>query len=86
VSQSTIEETGSLSTFYRYGLAVLVVAIALAIKLVFLQFKVTSPLSSSFLAAIAIAFWFGGTGPGILSVAVRRLFGNRPGNAVDETL
>jgi len=75
VSQSTIEENGfeengSLSTFYRYGLAVLVVAIALAIKLIFLQFKVTFPLSSSFLAAIAIAFWFGGTGPGILSVAL----------------
>src|SRR5258705_12503365 len=65
-----IEKNGTLSPFYRYGLAVLAVAIALAIKLLFLQFKVTFPLSSSFLAAIAISFWFGGTGPGIGAVAL----------------
>lgn len=58
------------SAFYRYGLAILTVGLALAIKLVFLQFKVTFPLSSSFLAAIAITFWFAGSGPGILAVVL----------------
>jgi two-component system sensor kinase FixL len=66
----------SPSTAYRYGLAILTVGLALAIKLILLQFKVTFPLSSSFLAAIAITFWFGGTGPGILSVLLSSaLFG-----------
>lgn len=70
MSESVIERNGTLSPLYRYGLAVVAVAIALAIKLLFLQFKVTFPLSSSFLAAIAISFWFGGTGPGVLAVAL----------------
>ena len=53
---------------FRYGLAVLSVAAALAIKLILQQFNVGYPLSSSFVTAIAIAFWYGGTGPGVLSV------------------
>src|SRR5258707_13849968 len=56
------------SPAYRYGLALGAVAIALAIKLILLHFEVPYPLSSSFLAAIAIAFWFGGDGPGVLAV------------------
>jgi len=61
------------SSGYRYALAVLAVAVALAIKLILLHFRVTYPLSSSFLAAIAVAFWFGGTGPGILAVLLSSL-------------
>jgi C4-dicarboxylate-specific signal transduction histidine kinase len=61
------------SPVYRYGIAVLAVAIALGIKLTLLQFNVTYPLSSSFLAAIAVAFWFGGTRPGVLSVLLSSL-------------
>ncbi len=53
---------------FRYGLAVLCVAAALGIKLILQKFNVGYPLSSSFLAAIAISFWYGGTGPGLLSV------------------
>jgi len=68
VSQPITERNLTSSALYRYGLAVLTVLVALAIKLIFLQFKVTFPLSSSFLAAIAISFWFGGTGPGIVAV------------------
>jgi len=49
-------------------LAVLAVAIALGIKLILLHFDLPYPLSSSFLAAIAIAFWYGGTGPGVIAV------------------
>jgi C4-dicarboxylate-specific signal transduction histidine kinase len=61
------------SPVYRYGMAVLAVAMALGIKLALLHFGVTYPLSSSFLAAIAVAFWFGGTGPGVLSVLLSSL-------------
>jgi signal transduction histidine kinase len=55
-------------SFFRYGLAVLSVAAALGIKLTLQKFNVGYPLSASFLAAIAISFWYGGTGPGVLSV------------------
>jgi signal transduction histidine kinase len=56
------------SPVFRYGLAVLAVAIGLSIKLILLHFNFPYPVSASFLAVIAIAFWFGGTGPGVLSV------------------
>jgi len=55
---------------FRYGLAVLFVAAALGIKPSLQYFNVGCPLSSSFLAAMAIAFWYGGTGPGVLSVVL----------------
>ena len=57
-------------SFFRYGLAVLSVAAALGIKLTLQKFNVGYPLSSSFLAAIAISFWYGGTGPGLVSVVL----------------
>jgi len=57
-------------SFFRYGLAVLSVAAALGIKLILQKFNVGYPLSSSFLAAIAISFWYGGTGPGLASVVL----------------
>ena len=60
------ERTGS--PVFRYGLAVVAVAIALGIKLILLEFNFEFPLTSSFLLAIAITFWFGGTGPGVLAV------------------
>jgi PAS domain S-box-containing protein len=53
---------------FRYGLAVLSVAIALGVKLILLHFNFPYPLSTSFLVAIAITFWYAGTGPGIFSV------------------
>jgi PAS domain S-box-containing protein len=55
---------------FRYGLAVLSVAIALGVKLILLHFNFPYPLSTSFLLAIAITFWYAGTGPGILSVVL----------------
>ena len=61
------------SGVYRYGLAVLSVAVALGIKLILLHFNLPYPLSSAFLAAIAIAFWFGGTGPGVIAVVLSSL-------------
>ena len=53
---------------FGYALAIFSVAAALAIKLIALSFGLPYPVSSSFLAAIAVAFWFGGTGPGVLAV------------------
>jgi len=53
---------------FRYGLAVFSVVIALGIKLLLLHFNFAYPLSTSFLLAIAITFWYAGTAPGILSV------------------
>src|SRR6266478_6748578 len=58
---------------FRYGLAVLAVTLALGIKLILLHLNVPYPLSSSFLAAIAVAFWFGGSGPGVLAVLLSSL-------------
>src|SRR3984893_12095712 len=55
-------------TAFSYGLAVLAVAVALAIKLLALHFGFPYPVSSSFLAAIAFAFWLAGRGPGVLAV------------------
>src|SRR6476646_10076741 len=53
---------------FPYGLAVVSVAVALGIKLILLHFGFPYPLSTSFLLAIALPFWYAGTGPGILSV------------------
>ena len=53
---------------FGYALAIFSVAAALAIKLIALRFGLPYPVSSTFLAAIAVAFWFGGTGPGVLAL------------------
>ena len=58
---------------FRYGLAVLSVALALGIKLLLLRLNFSYPLSTSFLAAIAITFWYAGTGPGILALVLSSL-------------
>src|SRR5205807_1049157 len=55
-------------TAFGYTLAVVSVAAALAIKLVAMRFGFLYPVSSSFLAAIAITFWFGGRRAGILAL------------------
>ena len=55
---------------FRYGLAVLSVALALGIKLLLQQLHFGYPLSTSFLAAIAVTFWYAGTGPGILALVL----------------
>src|SRR4030095_13293414 len=55
---------------FRYGLAVLSVALALGIKLLLQQLHFGYPLSTSFLAAIAVTFWYGGAGPGILALVL----------------
>ena len=55
---------------FRYGLAVLSVALAFGIKVFLQQLHFGYPLSTSFLAAIAVTFWYAGTGPGILALVL----------------
>src|SRR6266481_5532801 len=58
---------------FRYGLAMFSVALALGIKLLLLRLDFPYPLSTTFLAAIAITFWYAGTGPGILALVLSSL-------------
>jgi len=68
--QSVASPRDSRREILRYGLAVVSVVAALTIKLVLRQFEVEYPISTTFLAAIAITFWYAGTGPGILSLVL----------------
>ncbi len=56
-----------LRTLWRYGLAVLTVAVALFITKSLEYYTDITPL---FYAAIIISAWFGGRGPGLLAVAI----------------
>ena len=55
------------SAALRYGLAVVSVAAALGLARTFLYFHLPQPFTAFALSAIAITFWYGGTGPGILA-------------------
>jgi formate hydrogenlyase transcriptional activator len=68
-----------LTVVLRYGQAVFSVALALAIALTLRHYNLPHPFTSFSLAAIAITFWYAGTGPGIValvlaSLAMRRFF------------
>ena len=56
-----------LKTLWRYGLAVLSVAVALVITKSLEQYTDITPL---FYAAIVVSAWFGGMGPGLLAVVL----------------
>lgn len=58
------------TTLWRYGLAVVSVAVALAITKMLDQYTDITPL---FYAAIVVSAWFGGMGPGLLAVALATL-------------
>jgi C4-dicarboxylate-specific signal transduction histidine kinase len=51
----------------RYGLAGASVAAALGLARTFLYFDLPQPFAAFALSAIALTFWYGGTGPGILA-------------------
>jgi signal transduction histidine kinase len=57
-------------TLWRYGLAVLTVAVALVITNSLEKYTDITPL---FYAAIIVSAWFGGSGPGILAVVLSAL-------------
>ena len=56
-----------LKTLWRYGLAVVTVAVALLITKSLEQYTDITPL---FYAAIVVSAWFGGMGPGLLAVVL----------------
>jgi PAS domain S-box-containing protein len=55
------------SAALRFGLAFATVAVALGLARTFLYFDLPQPFAAFALSAIAITFWYGGTGPGILA-------------------
>jgi PAS domain S-box-containing protein len=54
----------------RYGLAVASVAAALVVARAFVYFHLPQPFGALALSAIALTFWYGGTGPGILAAVL----------------
>src|SRR4029077_9152287 len=57
----------------RYGTAIISVAVALGITLLLRHDNLPHPFISFSLAAIAITFWSGGTGPGVLALLLSYL-------------
>jgi len=57
-------------TLWRYGLAVLIVAVALVITKSLERYTDITPL---FYAAIVVSAWFGGMGPGLIAVVLAAL-------------
>jgi formate hydrogenlyase transcriptional activator len=55
-------------TVLRYGAAAFSIGVALAISLLLRHYHLPHPFISFSFAAIAIIFWYGGTGPGLLAL------------------
>ncbi|HEY2712974.1 MAG TPA: PAS domain S-box protein [Chthoniobacterales bacterium] len=72
-SESRVSDHVFEHAIFRYGLAILSVALALGTKLLLLRLDFPYPLSTTFLAAIAITFWYAGTGPGTLALVLSSL-------------
>jgi C4-dicarboxylate-specific signal transduction histidine kinase len=74
----------------RYGLALVTVVAALGLAQTFLHFHLPQPFTAFALSAIAITFWYGGTGSGILAAVlaslVRTYFFEPETNAVSRLL
>src|ERR1700739_3712324 len=56
--------------FQRYGVASVSVAIAAAAGLMLRRYDLPHPFTSFSFAAIAVTFWYAGTGPGLLAIAL----------------
>jgi transcriptional regulator with GAF, ATPase, and Fis domain len=56
--------------FQRYGAASVSVAIAAAAGLMLRRYDLPHPFTSFSFAAIAVTFWYAGTGPGLLAIAL----------------
>jgi len=57
----------------RYGAAIILVAAALGMALILRHNNLPHPFTSFSFAAIAITFWYGGTGPGLLALLLSYL-------------
>ena len=58
------------AVFHRYGVASVSVAIAAAAGLMLRRYDLPHPFTSFTFAAIAVTFWYAGTGPGLLAIAL----------------
>jgi K+-sensing histidine kinase KdpD len=61
------------SALFSYGLAFVSVGAALVLTIVLLRFDSPLPFTAFALLAVAVTFWCGGAGPGILAVALSTL-------------
>jgi len=71
---SRFEARPASAVVLRYGAAVSLVATALGTALILRSESLPHPFTSFSFAAIAITFWYGGTGPGLLALLL--LFGD----------
>lgn len=68
--------TRNSSSLLRYGVALLAVGLALLVQMLLVPWFETSPDATPFLtffAAMMVAAWFGGLGPGLLATAISAL-------------
>lgn len=70
---STFTARRSLAVVLRYGTATVSVTMALAIALLLRHHNLPHPFTSFSFAAIAITFWYAGTGPGLLALLLSYL-------------
>ena len=60
----------AMSVARRYGLALILVSVALVLAQTFLYYGLPQPFTAFALSAIAGTFWYGGTKPGILAALI----------------
>src|SRR6266852_2400583 len=60
----------AMSVALRHGLALILVSVALVLARTFLYYGLPQPFTAFALSAIAGAFWYGGTKPGILAALI----------------
>ena len=70
---SNLARHPALAVVLRYGLAFASVAAAMGLSLILIHSGLPRLFGAFSFVAIAIAFWFGGTGPGLLSVLLSTL-------------
>src|SRR5260370_22447329 len=60
----------AISVSLRYGLALILVSVALVLAQTFWYYGLPQPFTAFALSAIAGTFWYGGTKPGILAALI----------------
>ena len=70
---SRFEARPASTAVLRHGAGVILVAAALATALILRHENLPHPFTSFSFAAIAVTFWYGGTGPGLLALVLSYL-------------
>src|SRR6267143_2788779 len=70
---STFASRPASAVVLRYGAAIVLVAAALGTALILRHDNLPHPFTSFSFAAIAVTFWYGGTGPGLLALLLSYL-------------